>query len=267
MPAVTVNGVRLNYYVGGKGKPVICVHGVLGSSRQWKYLVSALESDGEYRAYALDLRGFGDSDKPRGGYDLATFVEDLRSFMDAMNIQKATLIGSSLGLIIVASFAVKYPDRIERLVLVGNAAHVPSTPKIVIGAFFSPLLFMMRRMTGKWLAQQFFSTINDKTRADFDEFVADIMRTPVRAQIKSLKAGMGVDLREDVSRMNVPVMGVFTALDRMVSLDQAEAMRRCIKIGKVEVIEGSGHTPMLEQPEKFNEVVLAFLKDGSGSSR
>jgi pimeloyl-ACP methyl ester carboxylesterase len=62
-------------------------------------------------------------------------------------------------------------------------------------------------------------------------------------------------------------MGVFTALDRMVSLDQAEAMRKCIKIGKVEVIEGSGHTPMLEQPERFNEVVLAFLKDGSGGSQ
>jgi 3-oxoadipate enol-lactonase len=263
MPTVSVNGVKLNYNVAGKGKPVICIHGVLGSSRQWKYLVSALESDSGYRVYALDLRGYGDSDKPHGGYDLATFVEDLRSFMDTLNIQKATLIGSSLGLIIIASFAIKYSERIEKLILIGNAAHVPNTPKIVIGAFFSPLIFIMKRVTGKWLARQFFSIINDKTRADFDEFVDDIVRTPVRPQVKSLKAGMGVDLREGVSRMNVPVMGVFTALDRMVHLDQAEAMRKCIKIGKVEIIEGSGHTPMLEQPEKFNRIVLDFLEDGS----
>jgi pimeloyl-ACP methyl ester carboxylesterase len=261
MASTTANGVRLNYDVAGEGKPVICIHGVLGSCRQWKYLVSALDKEAGCRVFALDLRGYGDSDKPHGGYDLATFVEDLRSFMDTLGIKKATLVGSSLGLIIVMSFAAKYPERIEKLILVGNAAHVPNTPKIVVGALFSPLIFMLKRVTGRWLAGHFFSNINSKTRADFDEFVDDIMRTPVRPQVKSLKAGMGVNLRGAVNQMNVPVLGVFTALDRMVDLGQAEMMRKCIKTGKVEIIDDSGHMPMLEQPEKFNRIVLDFLKE------
>jgi pimeloyl-ACP methyl ester carboxylesterase len=261
MASVVANGVRLNYEVAGEGEPIICIHGVLGSHRQWKYLMATLVRSGGYQVYAFDLRGYGESDKPSDGYTLPTFVEDLRTAMDALGISRATLVGYSLGLIIVTSFSVKYPERIRRLVLVGNAAHVPRTLKITIGAFFSPLLFMLKRLTGRWIVKNFFTNINEKTQADFDALVEDVMRTPLRPQVRSLKAGMTVDLREELKRMEAPVLGIFATADRMVSLDQAKAMKECIRKGRVEVVENAGHVPMLEQPEKFNEIVLDFLKE------
>jgi pimeloyl-ACP methyl ester carboxylesterase len=261
MASVVANGVKLNYEVAGEGEPIICIHGVLGSHKQWKYLMAALAGSGRYQVYAFDLRGYGNSDKPSDGYALPVFVEDLRAAMDALGISRATLVGFSLGLIIVTSFAVKYPERTRRLVLVGNAAHVPRTPRISIGAFFSPLLFALKRFTGQWIVKNFFTNINEKTKADFDAVVEDVMRTPLWPQVRSLKAGMAVDLREEVKRMELPVLGIFATGDRLVYLDQAEAMRECIKTGRVEIVENSGHMPMLEQPEKFNKVVLDFLKE------
>ncbi|MBI4984635.1 MAG: alpha/beta hydrolase [Rhodocyclales bacterium] len=253
--------MKLNYEVVGEGEPIICIHGVLGSHKQWKYLMATLAGSGGYQVYAFDLRGYGNSDKPSDGYTLPVFVEDLRTAMDALGISRATLVGFSLGLIVVTSFAVRYPERTKRLVLVGNAAHVPRTPRISIGAFFSPLLFALKRFTGRWIVKNFFTNINEKTEADFEAVVEDVMRTPLWPQVRSLKAGMVVDLREEVKRMAVPVLGIFATGDRLVYLDQAEAMRGCIKTGRVEIIENSGHMPMLEQPEKFNKIVLDFLRE------
>ncbi len=262
MASVNVNGIKLNYDVAGKGKSaVICIHGVMGSCKQWKYLLDALKSEGGYKVYAPDLRGYGDSDKPRGEYDRPTFVKDLHAFMDAFNIQKATLVGYSLGSIIMMSFAEKYPERIERLIIVGNAVRVPRTSKILISVFFSPLILTLKSMTGRMLARHFFTNLNEKTLADFNELVNDIKRAPAFSQIKSWPAGMGVDYLDVVKQMNVPVLGIFAALDRMVSLDQADALRKCIRKGKVEIIKNSGHMPMLEQPEEFNRIVIKFLKE------
>jgi pimeloyl-ACP methyl ester carboxylesterase len=72
---------------------------------------------------------------------------------------------------------------------------------------------------------------------------------------------MVVDLREDLKRMELPVLGIFATGDRLVGLNHAEAMKKCIKTGRVEIVENSGHMPMLEQPEKFSKAVLDFLKE------
>jgi pimeloyl-ACP methyl ester carboxylesterase len=116
MSAITVGGDLVHYEVLGRGRPVILVHGWLGSWRYWIPAMQVLQL--KYRVYALDLYGFGDSGRNPAKYNLEHQTELLADFMQQLGIPKAAMIGHSLGALVVAEFARRYQDRVPRLLLV-----------------------------------------------------------------------------------------------------------------------------------------------------
>ena len=110
-----VFGRSIRYYDTGSGPPLVLVHGVGGDADQWAFCLRGLARSN--RVIALDLLGFGRSDKPGIDYRIAGFVEVLDRFLAALDITRASLLGHSLGGWIVASFALQYPDRVDKLIL------------------------------------------------------------------------------------------------------------------------------------------------------
>ncbi|HML23394.1 MAG TPA: alpha/beta fold hydrolase [Aggregatilinea sp.] len=130
MSAITVEGDLIHYEVLGRGRPVILVHGWLGSWRYWIPAMSQLSL--KYRTYAIDLWGFGDSGKDPRHYDFASQVSLIDQFMTRMGIAKAALIGHDLGAAVVAHFAMTQPDRVPRMMAVSPPLFrlSPGTPLI-----------------------------------------------------------------------------------------------------------------------------------------
>jgi pimeloyl-ACP methyl ester carboxylesterase len=114
-------GIKLHYAEQGEpsGEPIIFLHGYVDSWQSFAPMLSEFSSS--FQAFALDLRGHGNSDKPEGGYKLEDFVADLEAFMDARGLERADIVGHSLGSFIAQIFAAKYPDRIRRLFLISSA--------------------------------------------------------------------------------------------------------------------------------------------------
>ncbi len=115
MSAITTGGNLIHYEVLGRGRPVILVHGWVGSWRYWIPTLQLLQT--KYRVYALDLYGFGDSAKNPQYYTLEHQITLLADFMQQLGIPKAALIGHGLGALIVAEFARRYPDRVPRMLV------------------------------------------------------------------------------------------------------------------------------------------------------
>ncbi|HVO70098.1 MAG TPA: alpha/beta fold hydrolase, partial [Aggregatilineaceae bacterium] len=112
MSAITVENDLVHYEVLGRGRPVILLHGWLGS---WRYWVPAMQQlSMKYRTYALDFWGFGDSGRDTRRYDFPSQVMLLDQFMEKMGISKAALVGHDLGAAVAARYAIQHPDRVPR---------------------------------------------------------------------------------------------------------------------------------------------------------
>ncbi len=111
------DGVSINLAIWeGKGKTVICIHGITANCRSWDVVASALSS--AHRIVAMDLRGRGGSDKPPSGYSLEHHMKDIIGVMDDLGLEKAVIMGHSLGAFISLAFGARHPERVDRIVLV-----------------------------------------------------------------------------------------------------------------------------------------------------
>ena len=134
MKKVRGDGLEINLAVWeGKGKPILCVHGITANCRCWDVLASVLVP--QYHLMAMDLRGRGRSDKPDTGYSLDYHIRDIHCLLDDLDIDKAVIMGHSLGAFIGLAFAAEYPDRIERLILVDGGGDLSKAhmDKVFVG--------------------------------------------------------------------------------------------------------------------------------------
>lgn len=113
--SLKVFGRKICYYDVGTGPPLVLVHGLGADADVWAFCLGALSTS--HRVIALDLLGFGRSDKPLINYQVAVFVEVLRGFLDALGIERASLLGNSLGGCIVATFTLEFPGVVDKLIL------------------------------------------------------------------------------------------------------------------------------------------------------
>ena len=118
---VTVYGARIHYVEAGRGVPLILIHGLADDTTIWDPVIPRLAA--RFRVIALDQIGFGRSDKPLLNYRISTFVDFLHGFMSELKIERASLIGNSLGSWVAAAYALEHPERIERLVLSDAAGY------------------------------------------------------------------------------------------------------------------------------------------------
>jgi pimeloyl-ACP methyl ester carboxylesterase len=111
----TVNGVRMHYLIAGKGDPVILLHGYAENSHMWRPLIPELAKT--HTVIAPDLRGFGQSSKPDGGYDKKTMAQDIHALAVSLGLRKEIVVGHDIGLMVAYAYAVQYPTEVDRIVL------------------------------------------------------------------------------------------------------------------------------------------------------
>ena len=110
-----VNGVRLHYWIAGRGEPVLLLHGYAETSHMWRPLIKELART--RTVIAPDLRGFGASSKPTGGYTKATMAQDVHALMASLGLRRSAVVGHDIGLMVAYAYAAQYPTEVDRIVL------------------------------------------------------------------------------------------------------------------------------------------------------
>ncbi|HWN33141.1 MAG TPA: alpha/beta fold hydrolase, partial [Pseudonocardia sp.] len=146
-----VHGYRRAFRVAGSGPPLVLVHGIGDSSATWEAIIPALAR--HHLVIAPDLLGHGRSDKPRADYSVAAYANGVRDLLGVLGVQRATLVGHSLGGGVAMQFAYQFPERTERLVLVGSGGGGPEV-SVVLRMLALPggeaLLHLLRLPTARW---------------------------------------------------------------------------------------------------------------------
>jgi len=232
-----IGEIPISYQVVGSGKPVVLVHGLSGSSRWWARNVGALAQ--RFRVHIVDLIGFGSS---RDGHNfvLSEAADYLARWVDRLEIERASLIGHSMGGFISADLAANHPERVERLVLV-NAVALPfgrNHAQHLVG-----LLQGLRRLPVGFLPILF----TDAARAG-----------PITI-LKAARELLTTDIRGQLARIHAPTLVLWGANDAIVPLELGQRLADALPNAGLVVIEDAGHNPMWDRAEAFNRVVLDFL--------
>jgi pimeloyl-ACP methyl ester carboxylesterase len=255
---VTDQGI-VHYEAYGRGQPVILLHGWLGS---WGYWLNTMEAlTGQYRCYALDFWGFGESGKRHSSYRLADFVGLVDQFMDRLGIETAPVVGHSMGGTVAISLALAKPNRVQRAIVVGSPV-VGNSLNIFLRLAGKPWIAAMVWQTPRLLQlgiKLFAPFIVKDWQAWYQMITRDLSRTTLEAFFLSINSLHKTDLRPHLPAMLTPVMGIYGAGDNVVAPSQAKIISRTVPVSRVKIMAGSGHFPMLDEPEAFNNQLAEFL--------
>ena len=248
MSAILRDVKIVHYEVLGRGRPLIFLHCWVGS---WRYWVPAMQTAAmSFRAYALDLWGFGDTAHDPFRYSLEQQVNLLDRFMLEMGMRKVALVGHGLGALVAILFARKYPDLVDRLM----AINVPLDQKSVAMRLRSPA---SPADLADWLLSK--DPVTEPARADAP-------KGDPQAIITSLNDLNGLDLLSFMDTMFTPCLVVHGQNDPAVETPSYERMLSMTEQVHQIVLENSGHFPMLDEGPKFNRLMTDFLGLESGES-
>lgn len=253
-----VNGTRLHYESRGRGPAVVLIHGGLVDSRLWDEQMKPLSK--RFRVVRYDLRGYGRSAAPTAQF---WPTEDLRALLDFLKIEKATIVGLSLGGIIAADFALEHPERVERLVLVGAGLRGDKQPPdeksmnaYRVGAAEGPEKYFEAFLQADLLAG-----LRDRPKA------REAMRRMMVENHKALaylRAGLSQSPEpptiERLGQIKAPTLVIIGSLDSVNLRNIADTLASKIPGARKVVIPGASHHPPVETPAEFNRILLDFLR-------
>jgi pimeloyl-ACP methyl ester carboxylesterase len=269
--AISVNGDRIAYRAAGEGPLLLLVHGMAGSSETWRHVIPALSE--RFTILAPDLLGQGQSDKPRGDYSLGGHANTLRDLMDALEHERASVIGQSLGGGVAMQFAYQFPD--ERLVLVDSGGlgrevtfylRMLTLPGFepVFPLFCSPRLRDAGSRVATWLGGV--GVRSTPARQEIWRSFASLADAENRrAFFRSLHevidfSGQAVSALSRLYRAaQLPTLIVWGTQDPFIPVSHALAAHEAIPGSRLEIFEGVGHYPHCEAPERFVEVLVDFI--------
>jgi len=268
---IDVDGVRVHYQEAGDehAPAMILIHGFASSTLVWSKVFLKLANAG-YRVIALDMLGYGYSAKPRKGeYTIAGQAKLLVRLLDRLSIPRAIFVGSSYGGAVAATCALDYPDRVEKLILVGavnNNRPLEFTlmrlfGSRVFGDVVSPLLIGSRRLLRRRMKR-----VYDRHSWVLDERRVDARHLPLRAAgtqraiIRTVRAWDAERISRDAHLIKQPALLLWGENDLDIPLADAERLHAEIPGSRLIVFLNCGHIPHEEYPEAFTNVVTDFCK-------
>ncbi|MFZ5820250.1 MAG: alpha/beta fold hydrolase [Chloroflexota bacterium] len=260
MSSITTDQGIVHYEVYGRGRPVILLHGWLGSWGLWQQTMAYLGQF--YRTYALDFWGFGESGKKRDTYAVQDFVSLVNQFMEQLGIFRAPLVGHSMGGTVSLSVAIQYPERVTKVVVVGSPIAGSSLALPLKWSGYRPIAFLLFNMmgvfrTGMRVASPFIC--RDPRFPDMMD--RDLSRTTVESFLRSIASLRRTDLRPMLDNIKVPVMGIYGDKDNIVHPMQWKPLALGVDQHRIERFPKAGHFPMLEEPEPFMQRLKSFLDE------
>jgi pimeloyl-ACP methyl ester carboxylesterase len=277
MPRVeetTLHGHRVRYRIGGDGPVILLIHGITGSSAQWETTMELLESD--YTVIAPDLLGHGESAKPRGDYSLGAYASGLRDLLAWLEMPAATVVGHSLGGGIAMQFAYQFPERCERLGLVNSGGLGREVNVILRAAALPGAELVLPLIAANWsrsvgvAVSDFLGRLGLRVGSDMAEMgrgYASLIDGEARsAFLHTLRAvidpgGQRVSGHDRLYlAANLPTLLVWGARDPIIPVAHAHAAQAAMPGSRLEVFEGSGHFPHMDDTMRFVEVMCDFLE-------
>jgi len=258
---ISVFGQKIHYVEAGTGPTVILLHGLGGSTQAWQFNIAPLAE--KYHVVVPDQIGFGKSDKPLVNYRIRTYVDFLDQFCKQLKIERASLVGNSMGGWIAAAFTAAFPDRVDKLVLVDAAGHAP--PKDLDTRSFYGLNPTTREGMKVLVAKVFYNKLF-LTDAAIDQAIAARLAAGDGYTINSITESIirGEDfLDQTVKTIKNPTLIIWGRQDGLVPLSEGEQFNKDIAGSKLIVFDQCGHVPNFEKAGEFNAAVLKFLGEGA----
>jgi aminoacrylate hydrolase len=264
MPKAAVAGGEISYEEAGRGTPLIFVSGLAGTGRGWAGQVEPFSRG--YRVITYDQRGTGASDRLQRAFSVDQMTAELIGLMDALEIERAHLVGQSTGGAIAQTAAILYPERVVRVVMYATWTHCDP--------WFRRLFEARRQMyleCGDELHQRFhplFLYSPDYVNAHDAELEEERQRTvagapPIEVSVGRIDAIMKFDRRADLGRIKTPTLIMAARDDFITPSYHAEALNRAIPGSQLMIFDGGGHSLSKTRTEQFNKAVLEFLATGN----
>jgi 3-oxoadipate enol-lactonase len=258
MSVAEANGVRIAYEVQGAGDPVLLVQGLGYARWGWEPVVERL-AGGDFLVVSFDNRGIGESDAPPGPYTVAQLAGDAVAVLDAAGVDRAHVVGASLGGMTAQQIAIAYPERVDRLVL---ACTTPGGP----GAYPMPaqtvrLFTEAASLPVEVAVRKFVENAVSARGPVVDELVERRLAAPLdpegwRAQAA---AGMGWDSDGHLGQIRAPTLVLHGTADNVVDYRNAGLLAERIPGARVELLPGAGHMLFWERADEFVRLIREFL--------
>jgi len=264
---VTDDGVRIAYSSWGRrdGTPVLLIQGLGMDGRGWALQRGAFGR--KHRCIAPDNRGTGHSDAPPGPYDLSRMAEDAVQVLDDAGVERAHIVGASMGGVIAQIIGVLHPERVRSLTLACTACQHHEWRRELLAEWAN--VVSDRGMSGlmddgmRWL-------IGPRLQRRFGVFVnvlaRQLVQTKPHAFVAQVDAILDASdaLRFELPKVSVPTLVITGSQDTLTPLGDAEELAELIGTSRLYVLRGAAHGLMAEAPNAFNDVVLRFLDEVDG---
>ena len=257
MPKFRCNDIDLYYEITGKGEPIVFIHGLGSSGRDWEYQIDYFSN--HYQVIVTDVRGHGNSDKPSGPYSIPLFARDTAEMIKGLDIAPTHVVGISLGGMIALQLAVDERELVRSLVVVNSGSEmVVRTVKqrlAIMQRFLIVRLLGMRKM-GEVLGGRLFpKPEQQELRQMFADRWAE---NDPRAYREAMRAIVGWSVTEQLHKIECPTLVIAAEHDYTPIEDKAPLVNG-IKNVELVVIDNSRHATPVDQPVEFNKVLSAFL--------
>ena len=265
MPIVEVAGGELWYEEEGVGDPLLLIQGLGQSSWVSRFHRAGLVE--RWRTIVFDNRGTGRSSKPPGPYSIEQHADDAVAILDALGMDQAHVLGHSMGGYIAQALALRHPERVRSLVLVGTSAGAPThapVPRETLDAWLANADRPPEAFARATAFLSFAPGWTDEHPDEYEAFLTARLEHPTppecfRAQLDAttvwLEAGAPVE------KIMAPTLVVHGDADRVVPIANGRGVAARIPRARLAVVPGAGHYVMLEDPDGFNALVARFLED------
>lgn len=276
MPFLKTPELDMHYEAGGDGKEVLLLlHGNFASWRWWQPILK--KTPRGYRAFAPDLRGCGDTDQPEEGYSIAQHAADVDQLIGALHLKRFHLVGHSLGGCVALEYALGNPGRIKTLTLVAPA---PAEGHSVVhssgysngftncsSTMHSALRMSERFGTHRKVMERALSRMMtpDQIDGDFETLVDDAVRMSRHAAVGHIETLNAWDVQDAIGQLNLPVLIIGGRNDHLIPVEALQKTAEKFPQGRLIIWPGMGHAPQLEQPERFNQILLKFTRQHSAA--
>ncbi|MBI3659824.1 alpha/beta fold hydrolase [Candidatus Acetothermia bacterium] len=262
MPIAQVNRVRLHYEVMGEGQSCLLISGVGFGGWVWRYQIAAFST--HFRVITFDNRGVGQSDKPDETYTIDTFVTDTKGLLDALQIQKAHVLGVSLGGMVAQQLALSHPQRVDRLILCSTVFGGPNVvlPSMEVLQFMAQPSGTPEERFTKGLQFSFAQGFVERHPEEV-VFIRQKMsehRQPDYAYRRQVMVPLSFNAEPFLSKIERPTLVLAGDQDQAVPVENARRLVQKLPNAQLKILDGASHLCFIEQHELFNQTVLEFLQ-------
>jgi pimeloyl-ACP methyl ester carboxylesterase len=248
-------GICLHYAERGTkgGAPLVFLHGFVDSHRSFIKVIECLRP--ERPVVALDLRGHGDSDKPESGYSMADFTQDLLLFINALGLDRANLVGHSMGSLIALSFAAAHPSRVERLVIISSAPYAAENAALLE---IKPLIAALQDPLKKDFVSDFQEPTNPVPAEFMEMIISETMKVPARVWRLAFAGLLQADLRPILHDVAAPTLIMWGNQDMIFTRRDQETLLSLIPGSMLKEFD-AGHALHWERPKEVAAALESFM--------